>query len=83
MPKIPYGIQSFERLIQSDYLYVDKTAFIDKLENIGEPYLVFLRPRKFGKTLWLDTLSRYYPEPEPAPYLLRGHPEPVPREIEC
>ncbi len=40
-------------------LYVDRTAYIRELEQRGRP-LVFLRPRRFGKSLWLDTLANYY-----------------------
>ena len=58
--KIPYGVQNFADIADQNYYYVDKTRFIEKLENLGEKYLVFLRPRKFGKTLFVDTLSRYY-----------------------
>jgi hypothetical protein len=48
--------------INNDYLYIDKTPFIEKLENINESYLIFLRPRRFGKSLFLSTLQYYYDE---------------------
>ena len=60
MKKIPYGISNYERLIENDYYYVDKTMYIEKLENIVGPYVMFLRPRKFGKTLFTSTLENYY-----------------------
>ena len=60
MEKLPYGISDYERLIENDYYYIDKTQFIEKLENLPEPYLMFLRPRKFGKTLFTSTLLNYY-----------------------
>ena len=60
MKKIPYGIQNLEKVIKEGYLYVDKTKYIEVLENISESYQIFLRPRKFGKTLFLDTLDKYY-----------------------
>ena len=60
MKKLPYGISDFERLIKNDYYYVDKTMYIEKLENLAEPYIMFLRPRKFGKTLFTSTLENYY-----------------------
>ena len=60
MEKLPYGISDYERLIENDYYYIDKTQFIEKLENLPEPYLMFLRPRKFGKTLFTSTLFNYY-----------------------
>ena len=59
MPKIPYGISNFESLISEGYLYVDKTRFIRQVEEIGK-YLLFLRPRRFGKSLFLSTLESYY-----------------------
>ena len=34
--------------------------YIEKLENLAEPYIMFLRPRKFGKTLFTSTLENYY-----------------------
>ena len=60
MKKLPYGISDYERLTENDYYYVDKTFYIKKLENIAEPYIMFLRPRKFGKTLFTSTLENYY-----------------------
>ena len=60
MKKLPYGISDYERLIENDYYYVDKTMYIEKLENLAEPYILFLRPRKFGKTLFTSTLENYY-----------------------
>ena len=60
MKKLPYGISDYERLIENDYYYVDKTKYIEELENISEPYIMFLRPRKFGKTLFTSTLENYY-----------------------
>ena len=60
MKKLPYGISDYERLIENNYYYVDKTKYIEVLENIAEPYIMFLRPRKFGKTLFTSTLENYY-----------------------
>ena len=60
MKRLPYGISDYERLVENDYYYVDKTMYIEKLENIAEPYIMFLRPRKFGKTLFTSTLENYY-----------------------
>ena len=50
--KMPYGISNYEELIIEDYYYVDKTKYIEKLENLPEKRIMFLRPRKFGKTLF-------------------------------
>ena len=60
MKKLPYGISNYEQLITENYYYVDKTKYIEQLENIPERNIVFLRPRKFGKTLFTSTLEYYY-----------------------
>jgi len=63
MKKIIYGESNFKKVkINSDYLYIDKTNYIEKLENINESFLIFLRPRRFGKSLFLSTLQYYYDE---------------------
>jgi hypothetical protein len=58
--KLPYGISDFEKLRTGNYLYIDKTYFIEKIENLSAPYLFFIRPRRFGKSLFLSTLAHYY-----------------------
>ena len=58
--KLPYGISNFARLIEDGYHYVDKTHYIEQLENEPAPYLFFLRPRRFGKSLFVSMLSYYY-----------------------
>jgi hypothetical protein len=58
--RIPYGISNFEDLITGGYAYVDKTRYIELLENEPNPYQIFIRPRKFGKSLLLTTLNAYY-----------------------
>ena len=60
MKKLPYGISNYQELIKDGYYYVDKTPFIDKLESLPEKRIMFLRPRKFGKTLFTSTLENYY-----------------------
>ena len=63
MKKIIYGESNFRKIkINNDYLYIDKTKHIEKLENINESFLIFLRPRRFGKSLFLSTLQYYYDE---------------------
>lgn len=57
--KLPIGIQSFEDLRRSGYLYVDKTAFVYELVTMGKPYFLS-RPRRFGKSLLLSTLEAYF-----------------------
>ena len=58
--KMPYGISNYEELIRDGYYYVDKTKYIEKLENIPEKRIMFLRPRKFGKTLFTSVIENYY-----------------------
>ena len=60
MKKLPYGISDYGKLIEENYYYVDKTEYIEKLENLAERYIMFLRPRKFGKTLFTSVLENYY-----------------------
>lgn len=57
--KIPYGLSNFRDIITQGYVYVDKTAYIERLENNGK-YHLLLRPRRFGKSLFLSTLWHYY-----------------------
>lgn len=60
MKKLPYGISNYEELITDGYYYIDKTKHIELLENLAEKRIIFLRPRKFGKTLFTSTLENYY-----------------------
>ena len=60
MIKLPNGISDYVRLVEDGYYYVDKTMYIEKLENLSAPYIMFLRPRKFGKTLFTSVLENYY-----------------------
>ena len=63
MKKIIYGNSNFRKVkINNDYLYIDKTNYIETLENSNEDFVVFLRPRRFGKSLFLSTLQYYYDE---------------------
>ncbi len=57
--QIPYGVTNFEEIRRKNLYYVDKTEYISKLENAGY-YLMFLRPRRFGKSLMLAVLADYY-----------------------
>ena len=60
MKKLPCGISNYEKIVEQNYEYVDKTEYIEKLENLSEPNIMFLRPRKFGKTLFTSVLENYY-----------------------
>ncbi|ENK0837859.1 AAA family ATPase [Clostridium botulinum] len=59
MKRIPYGISNFEVLREEDYLYVDKTSYIELLDRYA-PYNFFIRPRRFGKSLFISMLENYY-----------------------
>ena len=57
--KFPYGICDFNKIITQDYFYCDRTGCIPLLEKQGE-YQLFIRPRRFGKSLLLSMLFNYY-----------------------
>ncbi|WP_020396956.1 AAA family ATPase [Thiolinea disciformis] len=59
MIRFPYGMSNFHAIRTEHYLYLDRTAHIPLLEETGKQ-LVFLRPRRFGKSLLLSTLAHYY-----------------------
>ena len=59
MKRIPYRISDYENLIRKNCYYVDKTMYLEKLEDLDNT-LVFLRPRRFGKTLFTSMMSYYY-----------------------
>lgn len=73
--KIPYGRSNFADIRRGGFFYVDKTPFLPVLESgeSGYAYLLFLRPRRFGKSLFVvfvgaqKVLFRPWPEPPPAP----------------
>jgi hypothetical protein len=58
--RLPYGNTNFEKLRTENFVYIDKTRYIEQLENEDNDKLFFTRPRKFGKSLFLSTLSYYY-----------------------
>ena len=59
MKKLPLGIQNFSKIIEGDYIYVDKTKHIYDLINDAS-YFFMSRPRRFGKSLLLDTISEVF-----------------------
>ncbi|MDM8560655.1 AAA family ATPase [Candidatus Parabeggiatoa sp. HSG14] len=59
MLKFPYGLRNFYDLITENYFYVDRTSHIRVIEDFGRE-LIFLRPRRFGKSLLLSMLENYY-----------------------
>ena len=58
--KLPVGIQSFEEIRKQGCLYVDKTDIIWQLANRGKKYNYLSRPRRFGKSVLVDTLETYF-----------------------
>ena len=62
--KLPIGIQTFREIREEGYYYVDKTAYMHRLANEGKHYFLS-RPRRFGKSLFLDTLKDLFEGSEP------------------
>ena len=62
--KLPIGIQNFREIRANDYYYVDKTRLALKLVDEGKHYFLS-RPRRFGKSLFLDTLKELFEGNEP------------------
>ena len=58
--RLPVGIQSFAEIRREGYLYVDKTDIIWRLANRGKKYNYLSRPRRFGKSILVDTLQAYF-----------------------
>src|SRR5262245_29503378 len=57
--KIPYGTCNFEQIRTEGFFYADKTRFIPALEDYYR-HVVFLRPRRFGKSTFVSMLEHYY-----------------------
>ena len=60
MKKLPYGITDYKELREKDYYYVDKTNYLEELEKFYNKRLIYLRPRRFGKTLFTSMMYYYY-----------------------
>ena len=59
MLKMPYGISDYRKIKEQGYCYVDKTMYLEKMENTKEQ-LVYLRPVRFGKSLFTSMMFYYY-----------------------
>jgi Predicted AAA-ATPase/PD-(D/E)XK nuclease superfamily len=59
MKQIPYGVSDYEAIRLDNSYYVDKTRFLREIEEAGK-YLFFIRPRRFGKSLFLSVMETYY-----------------------
>ena len=57
--RLPVGIQSFQKIRKEGYLYVDKTDIIWDMVNNGDQFVYLSRPRRFGKSVLVDTLQMY------------------------
>ena len=57
---VPVGIEDFERIINEDYYYVDKTMLIEELLINRAPVTLFTRPRRFGKTLNMSMIKSFF-----------------------
>lgn len=57
--RIPYEMQNFEDVIKEDCYFVDKTPYIENIEESNK-YFFFIRPRRFGKSLTISMLENYY-----------------------
>ena len=60
MRQLPKGISNYEDIVAENRVYVDKTMYIEKMEDLADKTIMFLRPRKFGKTLFTSVLENYY-----------------------
>lgn len=60
MRPLPIGIEDFRKLREKDYYYIDKTTFIKELLDNGSEVSLFMRPRRFGKTLNLSMIKYYF-----------------------
>ena len=57
---VPMGLEDFERIINEDYYYVDKTLLIEELLINRAPVTLFTRPRRFGKTLNMSMIKSFF-----------------------
>ena len=60
MKLLPKGISRFTEIIDQSKYFVDRTPYIGKLDGSGENFLFFVRPRRFGKSVFIDMLEAYY-----------------------
>ena len=56
---IPYGVARFEEVRNGNFYYVDKTMYLPLLEDTGN-YLFLIRPRRFGKSVFVSMMQAYY-----------------------
>lgn len=56
--QVPYAVMNYREIVGGEYFFVDHTRFLCELEQYKTP--VFLRPKRFGKSLWVSLLEHYY-----------------------
>ena len=56
----PIGIQTFSKIREGNYLYVDKTEYVYRMTHSASSYMFLSRPRRFGKSLLTSTLHSYF-----------------------
>ena len=56
--QVPYAVMNYRKIVEGEYFFVDHTRFLHELERYETP--VFLRPKRFGKSLWVSLLEHYY-----------------------
>ena len=70
---IPIGIEDFKEIIDKDYYFVDKSLMMKEILDSGTKIILFTRPRRFGKTLNISMLRRYFEKTtEDNSYLFRS-----------
>ncbi len=57
--KFLYGVSNAKKIIAENYVFIDKTPFVELLEN-NESFVSFLRPRRIGKSFFISILEYYY-----------------------
>ncbi len=60
LKKYPVGIQTFSKIREGDYLYIDKTEYVYRMTHTNSVYMFLSRPRRFGKSLLTSTLHAYF-----------------------
>ena len=65
LKRCPIGIQTFEEIINKDYLYIDKTEYVYRMAYGASKYYFLSRPRRFGKSLLTSTLHCFYRKERP------------------
>ena len=56
----PIGIQTFSKIREGNYLYIDKTEYVYRMTHSASSYMFLSRPRRFGKSLLTSTLHSYF-----------------------